>query len=475
MNDAPIRLATAGAAAGAEVISERLAGFVAGLRFGEIPAAVVTRAKYLMLDAVGIALASTGFEFAHRSLSAMRGLGGRGDTPVIGMPARLQLRDAALVNGILVHGLDFDDTHTGGVVHPTASLLPTVLAVGGRRRSSGAEAIAAYVAGVEAAARLGAVAKGGFHQIGFHPTGLVGAFGCALAAGRLFGLAEEQLVMAQGIALSAAAGSLEWLEDGAWTKRFHPGWAATSGITAAALAQQGFVGARRAYEGRFGLYASHLQERFDPADLELATAGLGEVWELLQVAVKPFPACHFTHACADAAIALRRQGLDPDRIAHVLALVPQEVVKTVCEPVANKRRPANSYDAQFSIPFIVAAALLRGRFTLAELTPEAVADPEILALADRVDYAVDPESGFPRYYSGELVVETWDGRRLRHREHMNRGCGDRPLADAEILAKFHANAARAASPGRAAEIAEAILGLDAAPDVRAVADRLSLA
>jgi len=477
MNDVSLDKSAATLASPPPLVAESLARFTAGLGFTRIPPEAATRAKYLMLDAVGIALASTGFEFAHRALTAVRGLAGRGgDSPVIGLPSRLPMRDAALVNGILIHGLDFDDTHTGGVVHPTASLLPTVLAVGGRQRATGAEAIAAYVAGVEAAARLGAVARGGFHQIGFHPTGLVGAFACALAAGKLMGLSEEQLVMAQGIALSAAAGSLEWLEDGAWTKRFHPGWAATAGITAAALAQQGFIGARRAYEGRFGLYASHLQERWDPRDLDLATQGLGEVWELLQVAVKPFPACHFTHACADAAIALGHQHrLDAATVAHVLALVPGEVVKTVCEPVANKRRPVNSYDAQFSIPFIVAAALIRGRFTLAELTQEALADPAILALADRVDYAVDPESGFPRYYSGELVVDTADGRQLRHREHKNRGCGDRPLADAEIVAKFHDNARRATSAARAEVIAETMLALDAAPDLRAVADRLSLA
>ncbi|MGC2202067.1 MAG: MmgE/PrpD family protein [Stellaceae bacterium] len=456
------------------LVAETLARFTAGLEFQQIPAAVVTRAKYLMLDAVGIALASTGFDFAHRTLTAIRGLAGEGDTPVIGFPALLPMRDAALINGVLIHGLDYDDTHTGAVVHPTASLLPTVLAVGARRRTSGAAALSAYVAGIEAAARLGAVAKGGFHQIGFHPTGLVGAFACALAAGKLFGLAEEQLVMAQGITLSAAAGSLEFLEDGAWTKRFHPGWAANAGITAAALAQQGFVGPKRAYEGRFGLYPSHLQEHYDHTSLGLATRGLGEVWEVLQVAVKPFPACHFIHGCADAAITLKADhGLDWRAIEHVEALVPAEVVKTVCEPAANKRRPANSYDAQFSILFIVAAALIRGRFTLAEVTADAIADPAILALADRVDYRVDPESGFPRYYSGELIVTTREGRKLRQREHMNRGCGDRPLSEADILAKFHDNAGRVVAPQCAGVIAKAILAFDTAGDVREIARRLA--
>jgi 2-methylcitrate dehydratase PrpD len=455
------------------LIAETLAGFTAGLTFERVPLEVRERAKHLMLDAVGIAFASTGFDFAHRTWTAMRGLGGDGDTPVIGFPGQLPMRDAALVNGVLIHGLDFDDTHTGGVVHPTASLLPTVLAVGAHRRASGAAALAAYVAGIEAAARLGAVAQGEFHQIGFHPTGLIGAFACALAAGKLMGLTADQLVMAQGITLSAAAGSLEFLEDGAWTKRFHPGWAANAGITAAALAQQGFVGPKRAYEGRFGLYPSHLQDRYNAADLGVATRDLGEIWEVMQVAVKPFPACHFTHACADAAIALKHEhGLEPRAVAHVEALVPAEVVQTVCEPVANKRRPANAYDAQFSIPYIIAAALIRGRFTLAELTPEAISDPGILALAERVDYRVDPASGFPRYYSGELAVTTTDGSCLRRREHMNRGCGDRPLSEAEIVRKFHDNARRAVAPERPAEIAEIMLGLDAAIDVRKIAQRL---
>jgi len=458
------------------LIAEDLARFVGGFSADAIPVAVVARAKHLILDAVGIALASTTYDFARRAMTAIAALAGTGDTAVIGMPARLPMRDAALVNGILIHGLDFDDTHTGGVIHATSSLLPTVLAVGTRSRASGREMLATYILGVEAAARLGAVAKGAFHQVGFHPTGLIGAFACALAAGRLMGLTEQQLVMAQGIALSAAAGSLEFLEDGAWNKRFHPGWAATSGITAAALAQHGFVGARRAYEGRFGLYPSHLQDHFDPANLVLATAELGEIWELLQVAVKPYPACHFVHACIDAALALRReQGVDPAQVDRIRALVPAEVVKTVCEPVANKRRPANSYDAQFSIPYVIAAALVRGSFTLDELEEEALADATILALADRVDYEIDPRSSFPRHYCGEVIVTTRAGRTLRHREQINRGNGERPLAEAAIVEKFRSNAARAVSPARAMRIEQLVLAVDALADARALADGLTLA
>jgi 2-methylcitrate dehydratase PrpD len=458
------------------LIAEDLAHFVGAFSADRIPAAVVARAKHLILDALGTALASTTYDFAHRAMTAIAGLTGTGEAAVIGMPARLPLRDAALMNGILIHGLDFDDTHTGGVIHATSSLLPTVLAVGAREQAGGRDLLAAYVLGVEAAARLGAVAKGAFHQVGFHPTGLIGAFACALAAGRLMGLSEKQLVMAQGIALSAGAGSLEFLEDGAWNKRFHPGWAATCGITAAALARQGFVGARRAYEGRFGLYASHLQDHFDPANLALATAELGEVWELLQVAVKPYPACHFVHACIDATLALRReQGFDPAQVDRIRAMVPAEVVKTVCEPAANKRSTANSYDAQFSIPYVIAAALIRGKFTLDELEDEALADPAILALAERVDYEIDPHSTFPRHYCGEVIVTTRAGRTLRHREQINRGNGERPLTEAAIVEKFRSNAARAVSTERAARVERSVLTLEDLADARTLADGLALA
>jgi 2-methylcitrate dehydratase PrpD len=464
---------TADAEAQAQLISETLAGFAHDLSPAAIPAAVRERARHLMLDATGIAFASGRYDFAHKAATAISGLGGAGAVPAIGLPLRLPPRDAALLNGILVHGLDFDDTHTGGVIHATASIWPCVLAAAHMRGASGADLVAAYVAGVEAATRLAAVGSGPFHQIGFHPTGLIGVFGCTLAAGKLMGLPPKALVMAQGIALSMAAGSLEFLEDGAWTKRMHPGWAAQSGITAAALAQQGFVGPSRAYEGRFGLFKAYLQGGIEAERWARATAGLGEVWETMAVAVKPLPACHFTHACSDAAIALLTQHkFAIADIERIRALVPAEVVKTVCEPVANKRRPANAYDAQFSIPYLVSASLVRGRFGLAELEPEVLADETILRLCDLVDYEVDPRSTFPRHYTGEVQISLEDGRKLVHREAMNRGCADRPLSNAEIVDKFTGNARLSLSAHRAEEVRKAVLGLEEAADAREAIDRI---
>ncbi|GGE41810.1 2-methylcitrate dehydratase [Agaricicola taiwanensis] len=450
-----------------------LARFVVSLKAEDIPSEVRARARHHLLDAAGIALASTKYDFAQRTFNAIAGLGGSGRVPVIGMPMSLAPRDAATVNGLLCHGLDFDDTHLGGIVHPTASALPVSLSAAIHTGASGRDLVTAAIIGIETSARIGAVAKGGFHQVGFHPTGLVGAFGCALAAGYLFGLSERELTHAQGIVLSFASGSLEFLEDGAWNKRIHPGWAAAAGITAAALAKQGFKGAGLPYFGRFGLFASHLGPLVEQCDFSLAAKDLGQSWEVLNTAIKPYPACHFTHACVDAAIQLREQGVQPDEIVEIEALVPAEVVKVVCEPEASKKKPANSYEAQFSIPYLVACGLALGKLTLTELEEPALTDPAILALAQKVRYSTDPASPFPRAYSGEVRATLKDGRTLTVREEINRGAPDRPLSDADILEKFRANAASSVNPAAAARIEAAVLGLDDCTDVEASARALA--
>ena len=407
------------------------------------------RAKRLMLDAIGCGLAAKRFDFAAASLRAIRELAGSGPRGVLGHPDRLPLRDAVLANGILMHGLDYDDTHTEGVVHLTVAVLPVVLGLGAELGRSGREILTAYVAGLETGARIASAAKGGFHRQGFHPTGVVGAFAAAIAAAKLYELSEEQIVNAQGAALSVAAGSLEFLEDGSWTKRLHAGWAGVGGITAAALARGGFVAPKAAYEGRYGLFSLYLKEGKKAVAIET----LGSTWETLNVAVKPFPACHLAHACADAAIALKRKGVDPQNVESIVALVPKEAIEVICEPAAKKRRPANDYDAKFSLPYVVAASLRAGRFGLAELEASALADPATLELAAKVGYRADPHTDFPRHYSGELIARLSGGEEVRHREAVNRGSADRPLANAEVEAKFMENA-------RAEAIRHAILTLE---------------
>jgi 2-methylcitrate dehydratase PrpD len=457
-------------------ISETLAGFVHQLSPQQIPQEVRARAKHLILDAIGCALAARGEAFAATFAAATLALSGSAPdasgSGVIGFAQRLPLRDAALLNGMLCHGLDYDDTHMAGIVHLSVSVLPTLLGLCGQHRSDGASLLTAYVGALEAGARIASAAKGGFHAQGFHPTGVVGCCASTLAAGRVMGLSVQQLVQAQGVALSMASGSLQFLEDGAWTKRLHPGWAAQAALTAATFAAHDMPAPAAAYEGRYGLYPLYLGAAgLANADLGLATAGLGAdgacaTWETLNIAVKPFAVCHFSHACTDAAIALHRTGLDVARIRSVQMLVPAGTVPVVCEPLVAKRQPQGDYDAKFSLPYAVASGLLRGRLGLQDLTPAAYTDPAALALMQRIGYQVDPDSTFPRHYSGELVVTLMDGSVLRQREAVNRGHAERPLSNAEVREKFFDNAAIHFASAHAQAICAQVLALDQLPDVR---------
>jgi 2-methylcitrate dehydratase PrpD len=281
-------------------------------------------------------------------------------------------------------------------------------------------------------------------------------------------------VHAQGIALSTASGSLQFIEDGAWTKRLHPGWAAQAGLTAAAFAKNGMIAPAAPYTGRHGLYRSFLApSRGADVDASIATQGLaddGSVfhWELMDIAVKPFPMCHFVHAATDAAIALHQQGVKTDAITTIDVLVPQAAVALVCEPAERKRRPRNEYDAKFSLNYAVACGLINGRLGLAELRPEAYVDPIVIALMDKVRYHVDPESTFPRHYSGELRVTLRDGTVLRHREAVNRGHAERPVTNDEVQAKFMENATLHFPASQAETMRDAVLGLDRSTNVSAL-------
>lgn len=439
-------------------VAEAVAEFAVALRPADIPEPVYERARHLILDAVGLAFASTSYPFAALARDALVGLGGAGQHPVLGLPDRLSPRDAAVLNGVLIHGMDFDDTHIPAITHVTSAALPAALSAAVNAGADTRALLVGYVLGIEVSARVGLGGAGGFHDVGFHPTGVAGAFGASVAAGKLAGLDAEGLLSAQGIVGSMASGLMEFLQTGAWTKRLHPGWAAMSGLTAAGFARVGWVGPPAVYEGRFGLYQTHLAGReTEPAAV---AATLGHTWELLRTAVKPYPICHFIHAFADAVLQLRAaHQLTPADIAEIRCAIHPVPSKVVCEPAEAKWEPRDEYDAKFSLPFVVAAALVRGQFGLAELAEDVLVDRSILELARRVRVSEDPDSAFPAAYSGAVEIELTDGRVLRRREQVNRGHEDRPLSNAEIVAKFDQTVGLAASPETAARVKRAVLDL----------------
>ena len=445
-----------------ESYSRKLARFVAELRLAEVPLEVRHRAKLHILDALGLGLASNAYEFGHKAAAGVAAIGAVGSCSVIGRAVRFDVRDAALLNGILIHGLDFDDTHLASIVHPTTTSLPCALSLGESLGASGESVLAAFLAGAETSIRVGGAAKGGFHHVGFHATGVVAHFASAITASKLLGLSEDQIVSAQGIAGSTASGIQVFLEEGAWTKRFHPGWAAVAGITAARLAQHDFVGPSRPYEGKFGLFETHLQDEIARVDFDELTRDLGEAWRFGDAALKPYPVCHFIHGCADAAIELHEQ-VRADEIVAVDAFLPQPTLHIVAEPADAKENPTTDYEAKFSAQFVVAACLIKGRFGLPDLQPETLGDPDVRALALKVRCHADPDTAFPTYFSGGVGLTLRDGRRLKRHVRVNSGAGDRAMQADAVAAKFMASASLTTPIAQAEQIRDAVLALEDVP------------
>ncbi len=426
----------------------------------EIPEPVMERARLHAMDALGLALASHGQAYREPTLAAVTEMASPGEASVIGLNRRFAPRDAALINGVLIHGLDYDDTHLASIVHPTAASLPACLAVGEHLGASWIEVLAAYAIGAEVSIRLGAAIDGGLHHVGFHATGVLSHFGSAMSAGRLLGLSDVQLQAAQGIAASTASGVQVFLETGAWTKRLHPGWGAVAGITAAYLARNGFVAPPRPYDGRFGLFEAFLHGH--PVKTDALLDGLGRQWRFAETAIKPYPACHFVHGCIDAAIELHAElGADVADVTQVTAWLPAPTMPIVAEPIESKRNARTDYEGKFSAPYCVATALLKGRFGLAELESPALADPRTRALAQRVSCSVDPDSRFPICFSGGVSVRLADGRTLQRHVPVNKGAGDRSLTPDDLVAKFLDTAGPYLGTSRARQVADLLL--DASP------------
>ena len=439
--------------------ARQIAEMAASVGLADVPEAVVMRAKLHILDALGLGLASNAYEYGQKSLQGVAAMSSGGACSVIGRPERLDVRDAALINGILIHGLDFDDTHLASIIHPTCTALPVALALGETLGTSGEDMLAAFLAGAETGIRLGLAVDGGFHHVGYHATGVVSHFASAVTAGRLLGLDADRITAAQGITGSTASGIQVFLEEGAWTKRFHPGWGAVAGITAAYLARNDFKGPTRPYEGKFGLFDTHLPEEAGKPKLDALTAGLGEKWHFGDTALKPYPVCHFIHGCADAAIDIHSE-IGGAQIASVDAWLAEPTLHIIAEPAEAKERPTTDYEAKFSAQFVVAYCLLRGRFGLPDLQPEALADEPVRELALKVKCHADPDTAFPEFFSGGVSVKLTDGRTISRHVRVNSGAGERAMEPEAVAAKFMASASLAIDEKQAAEIRDAVLRLE---------------
>ena len=444
--------------------AQRLAAFVADLRYENLPGVVADAAKLHALDALGCGLAAFALDEAPFVTGAAAEVAGSGPATAIGMPYGLPAAEATLVNGTLCHALDYDDTHPDSVVHVSAGVTPAAVSAAELHGASGLELVCALVAGNETTVRVGMAAGGRFHARGLHATGVCGVFGATAAAARLRGLDAECTAHALGIAGSMASGLLEFLADGAKTKPLHPGWAAHAGLTAARLAAHGATGPATVLEGRRGLYAAYVDG--DKHDIDAQVADLGRRWTTPEIAYKPYPACHYTHAPLDAlAQLIASEGLTAGDVRALVGIADETGAALVLEPLEDKLRPRTVYDAKFSLPYCLAALLVHGHLDVQSFTPEAIADPAVLDLAARTTAELKQYAAAPDAFPGGVRVRTADGRTLEAELRHQRGGAENPMTAAEVVGKFRSNAELALAAAAARELEAAVLHLEERDDL----------
>jgi len=440
--------------------SETISTWVDGVAYDDLPDDVIASTRLRVLDVIGLSIAGSRTAFG-ASVRKAATLYPGDEARLWGSTDRASATGAAFINGALSQALEYDDTHNESIVHMSSPAVAAALALGDRIGSSGRDVITAVAIGNEISARVGSVTPQQFHKRGFHPSGLFAPFGVCWLASSLLKLDPAQMANAAGITGSFAAGLIQCWVDGTQAKFLHPGWAAQSGITAAVLAQSGVTGPAEVFEGRFGLFASHLQAASPAPAFERLTAGLGQTWDSRNASFKPFPVAHVIHPYIDAALRLReRHGLTPDDIARVVCPVAPYIVGIVCEPLSEKRRPLTDSHGRVSLQFTLAEAFAHGRIGKDAYAEHSLRDPVILALADRIEFVIDPTMPGSEQFKGVVEVETIDGRHFREVEEHNRGSARNPMTQQEIEGKFRENVEGVLDEAQAGRVIEAAMRLE---------------
>ncbi|MFB6281485.1 MAG: MmgE/PrpD family protein [Haloferacaceae archaeon] len=426
------------------------------VRYADLPAEVRDRLKRHLLDTLGVALGGRAVAASSPAVgAAVERLAGGGNAALdLGTGRRRPAADAALANGTYAHSLDFDDTHRESSLHPGAPTVPAALAVAERDGADAERALAGIAAGYDVTCAVGrAVDPDAHYDRGFHVTATCGTFGAAAAAGVVAGLSREELAAAFGIAGSQAAGSLQFLENGAWNKRLHPGLAARRGVEAVALAAEGFRGASAPLEGTHGFLAG-----YSDAPRPDAVADVGERHAVMETALKPYPCCRYVHAAIDALLDLAG-AVDPSAVERITLDLPGPGVTLTGDPIDRKRRPENLVDCQFSAPFCAALALTHGEAGLSAFVDASggLADPDLRRLMDATEVVTTDAVAdrFPEQWAARVVVD--DGRRHERFVETARGEPEAPLDWPAIEAKLDDLAAAAGIPdGTADRLAAAV-------------------
>ncbi len=417
-----------------ESVAETLARKISAITENDLPSKARSKCEELLIDVIGLCVTARNENYVKNALA---GWEEKGPCTVIGHSAHASVAAAAFVNGTAAHGEDFDDTFEGGPVHAGAVIVPAVLAICELHPEPRPSALLGIAVGVETLCRLSLVVPKAIHRAGFHPTAVLGAMAAAAGVSAALRLRPDQIVNALGIAGSMAGGIIEYLAEGAWTKRLHPGWAAQSGLRAALLGRANFVGPRTVFEGTHGLFHgfAHTQE----GDYAALVGDFSERWVMETLAFKPYPCGTMIHPYIDCARRLAAKGISANDIKEMVCETAEGIVHRLWEPLADKQRPPNGYAAKFSMPYCIAAAFIHGSVGLDAFTDDSVNDPLVLALAAKVRYKIDPHNPYPNNYTGHIRAVLRDGTIAEdHQPHL-RGGAREPLTLREIEEKFMGN------------------------------------
>ena len=416
-------------------VAETLAQKIAALKSDALPPSTTGKCEDLLINVVGLCVTARNEDYVKSAIAASDD---DGPCTVVGHRRTLTASGAAFVNGTAAHGEDFDDTFEGGPVHAGAVIVPAVLAACERHDPDGRMALMGIAVGTEVLCRLSLVVPKAVHKAGFHPTAIFGAMGAAAGVGAALGLDAKEIVNALGIAGSMAGGIIEYLAEGAWTKRMHAGWAAQSGIRAALLARQGFVGPRTVFEGVHGLFNgfAHTTE----GDYDALTGDFGVRWVTDTLAFKPYPCGTMAQPYIDCARRLAARGIKPEDVEAILCEVAEGTVHRLWEPLSDKQRPRNGYAAKFAVPYLLATGFVHGGVGLGAFTEAAINDARVLALASTVKFVIDPDNPYPNNYTGHVRATLKDGRVVEERQPHLRGGAHEPLTRQDVTDKFALNA-----------------------------------
>ena len=416
-------------------IAELYSSWAENLKVEDIPKTVIEKLNIIVMDSIGLMVSAKNEPYI---LSLVDALNERGDCNLIGHNQKVSPFNAAIINGTAVHGEDFDDTFEGTPVHVGAVMVPAMLAVAEAKNLSGQELLKGLAIGSELICRLALVAPTAVHRQGFHPTAIFGAFGSSAGISSSIGCSQKQITSALGIVGSMASGIIEYLAEGTSTKRLHPGWAAGCGWQSANIAKSGFIGPRTVFEGTHGVFNTFAKTNIKPDFLHI-TNNLGNKWECANLAIKPYACGTMAQPFIDCAIKLKNKISNIDEIDKIIAQVGEGTVHRLWEPLKEKQNPSSPYGAKFSVPYCIAVGLIDGEAGLKQFTHERLKDSNIIKLASKVTYEINPNDEYPKNYTGDITIYKKDGSIISANQSCLRGGKNAPLRKEEIDLKFEAN------------------------------------